>query len=202
MHMFENIPGCAQDILVTSENVVRSLTCNNLELSALDPVPSMAPSLAPLSSPPLEIPVTQVQGEDSDGQEFDPKRAPWLLVGMILMGLDSYFPCLSAVSSLCTPLQAAISVMNDISPGISGKLQLGELNSGPDYEGCGDPAGPWAARLCFSRLASGSAETGIGLNLINQGILQARLAANLQKQAGLLEELNQYGPESKGNLDN
>ncbi|KAJ9077834.1 hypothetical protein DSO57_1012872 [Entomophthora muscae] len=40
--------------------------------------------------------------------------------------------------------------MNDISPKISGKLQLGESNSGPDSEGCGDPAGPWALHLCFS----------------------------------------------------
>ncbi|KAJ9080969.1 hypothetical protein DSO57_1019364 [Entomophthora muscae] len=41
-----------------------------------------------------------------------PKHAPWLLSGMILMGLDSYFPHLSATSSLWTPLQAAIPVLH------------------------------------------------------------------------------------------
>ncbi|KAJ9080970.1 hypothetical protein DSO57_1019365 [Entomophthora muscae] len=99
--------------------------------------------------------------------------------------------------------------------------QSEELNSRPDFEGCGGPAGPWAARLRFSRLAGGRAETSIGSNPINQGNLQVRLAANLQEQAGLLGALNQYGitpfifdrlfkkgfaaqhngPKSKGNSD-
>ncbi|KAJ9070243.1 hypothetical protein DSO57_1010281 [Entomophthora muscae] len=112
MHILENIPGRAQDILATSENVVRSLTCNNFKFSALDPVPSMTPSPAPLSSPPLEITAQQISEEDSGGQELGPKRAPWLLGGILLMVLDSYFPCLSAASSLWTPLQAAIPVLH------------------------------------------------------------------------------------------
>ncbi|KAJ9053111.1 hypothetical protein DSO57_1027454 [Entomophthora muscae] len=73
-------------------------------------------------------------------------------------------------------------VMYDISPKISGKLQLGESNSGPDSEGCGDPAGPWAACLGFSWLDSERAETGIGSNPINQGILQACLAINFRNK--------------------
>ncbi|KAJ9051484.1 hypothetical protein DSO57_1004221 [Entomophthora muscae] len=112
MHILENVPGRAQDILTTSENIVRSLTCNNLKFSALDPVLSMTPSLTPLSSPPSEIPAPQVPEEDSGGQKLGPKRAPWLLGGMLLMGLDSYFPCLSATSSLWTPLQAPIPVLH------------------------------------------------------------------------------------------
>ncbi|KAJ9052836.1 hypothetical protein DSO57_1030150 [Entomophthora muscae] len=36
MHLLENIPSCTQDIFATSENVVRSLTCDNLEPSAID----------------------------------------------------------------------------------------------------------------------------------------------------------------------
>ncbi|KAJ9088581.1 hypothetical protein DSO57_1021610 [Entomophthora muscae] len=112
MYILENIPGHAQDILATSKNAVRSLTCDNPKFSALDPVPSMTPSPVPLSSPPLEMPAPQVPEKDLDGQELGPKSAPWLLDGMLLMGLDSYFPCLSAASSLWTPLQAAIPVLH------------------------------------------------------------------------------------------
>ncbi|KAJ9057794.1 hypothetical protein DSO57_1019287 [Entomophthora muscae] len=57
---------------------------------------------------PSEAPVTQVQEEGLGIQEPVPKRALWLLGSMILMGLDSYFPQLSAVSSLWTPLQVMI----------------------------------------------------------------------------------------------
>ncbi|KAJ9074235.1 hypothetical protein DSO57_1008502 [Entomophthora muscae] len=108
-----------------------------------------------------------------------------------------------------------VSVVNDISPETGEKIQLGELDSGPDSEGCGDPADPWAIHLCFSQLAGGRAETSI----VN---LQALLATNFQKQAGLLEALNKYdvtpvivdrppekwffaqhnGSKSKGNSDN
>ncbi|KAJ9080428.1 hypothetical protein DSO57_1025081 [Entomophthora muscae] len=37
-------------------------------------------------------------------QEHAPMQTPWLLSGMILMSLNSYFPRLSSVSSLWTPL--------------------------------------------------------------------------------------------------
>ncbi|KAJ9049200.1 hypothetical protein DSO57_1027138 [Entomophthora muscae] len=108
MHMFGDLPGQAQGILVTSENVVRSRTWDDLELSALETAPSMSSSLAPQC--PSEVPVAQVPEEGLGIQE--PKCAPWLLGGMILMGLDSYFPQLSAGSSLWTPLQAAIPVLH------------------------------------------------------------------------------------------
>ncbi|KAJ9062354.1 hypothetical protein DSO57_1011705 [Entomophthora muscae] len=111
MHMFENLPGRAQGILTTSENVVRSLTCNDLEFPALEPVSLTPPSLA-LSVPPTEDPVTPDQGEGLDTQGHAPKRATWLLGGMILMGLDFYFPQLSSASSLWTPLQATIPVLH------------------------------------------------------------------------------------------
>ncbi|KAJ9063474.1 hypothetical protein DSO57_1000061 [Entomophthora muscae] len=39
-----------------------------------------------------------------------PTRTPWLLTGLILMGLNAYFPQLSPVSSLWSPLRAAIPV--------------------------------------------------------------------------------------------
>ncbi|KAJ9080930.1 hypothetical protein DSO57_1019739 [Entomophthora muscae] len=109
INLLENFPKRAQDIFATSENVVRSMTCDNLELSALDSFPPMTPSPDPL---PSEIPVSLGPEEDLVGQELASKRAPWLLGGMLLMGLDSYFPCLSATSSLWTPLQAAILVLH------------------------------------------------------------------------------------------
>ncbi|KAJ9078382.1 hypothetical protein DSO57_1007098 [Entomophthora muscae] len=109
MHLLENILGRTQDIFATSENVVRSLTCDNLEPSTLDSFSPMTPILAPC---PSEIPVSQAPEEDLGGQDLGPKRALWLLGGMLLMGLDSYFPRLSAMSSLWTPLQAAIPVLH------------------------------------------------------------------------------------------
>ncbi|KAJ9056746.1 hypothetical protein DSO57_1029767 [Entomophthora muscae] len=71
-----DIPGRAQDILVTSENVVGSLTCNDLEFSSLKPAPSMSPSLAPPMSLSSEEPVAQFQEEGLSIQESAHKRAP------------------------------------------------------------------------------------------------------------------------------
>ncbi|KAJ9075200.1 hypothetical protein DSO57_1038344 [Entomophthora muscae] len=62
--MFENLPGRAQDILATSENMVRSLTCKNLEFSTLELVPSTPPSLVPLVPPPLRTWLSQIQEEN------------------------------------------------------------------------------------------------------------------------------------------
>ncbi|KAJ9062251.1 hypothetical protein DSO57_1012699 [Entomophthora muscae] len=112
LHIFEDIPGRAQDILTTSENVVRSLACNDLEFPALKPAPSMPPGLFFPMPLPSEDPIFQVQEDGFGTQESAPKRAPWLLDGMILMGLDSYFPQLSDMYSLWTPLQAAIPVLH------------------------------------------------------------------------------------------
>ncbi|KAJ9084260.1 hypothetical protein DSO57_1026409 [Entomophthora muscae] len=94
----------AQDILTASEKVVRSLTCDNLDLVAPDLSPSVSPvppSLLPLSS---EVPVVLAPQGDKVSPESTPKCAPWLLSRMILMGLDSYFPQLYIVSSLWAPL--------------------------------------------------------------------------------------------------
>ncbi|KAJ9081752.1 hypothetical protein DSO57_1011346 [Entomophthora muscae] len=52
-----------------------------------------------------------VPEEDLGTPELTLKRAPWVLGRMALMGLDSYFPQVSGVSSLWTPLQAAMSVL-------------------------------------------------------------------------------------------
>ncbi|KAJ9073755.1 hypothetical protein DSO57_1012971, partial [Entomophthora muscae] len=43
---------------------------------------------------------------------FVPSCAPWLVTGFVLMGLNSYFPQLSQVSSLWSPLRAAVPVIH------------------------------------------------------------------------------------------
>ncbi|KAJ9071917.1 hypothetical protein DSO57_1032532 [Entomophthora muscae] len=112
MQMFDDIPGHAQNILASSKNVLKSLTCNSLEYPALNPAPSMSPSLAPPMPPLPVVPGVQAQEDSLEAKEHSPKCASWLLGGMVLMGLDSYFPQLSSVSSLWTPLQEAIPVLH------------------------------------------------------------------------------------------
>ncbi|KAJ9058684.1 hypothetical protein DSO57_1010024 [Entomophthora muscae] len=104
--MFKDIPAHTQGIYTTSENVVRSLTCNDLEFPTATP-----PSLGHPTLFPSEDPLVLVSEEGLGTPELTPKRASWLLSGMVLMGLDSYFPRVFAVSSLWAPLQAAMSVL-------------------------------------------------------------------------------------------
>ncbi|KAJ9048465.1 hypothetical protein DSO57_1034830 [Entomophthora muscae] len=42
--------------------------------------------------------------------------APWVITGLVLMGLNSYLPQLSPVSSLWSPLRAAIPVLHWVAP--------------------------------------------------------------------------------------
>ncbi|KAJ9084065.1 hypothetical protein DSO57_1028116 [Entomophthora muscae] len=109
--MIKDIPACAQGIYITSENVVWSLTCNDLDLSTAKTVSAAPLSLGYPTLLPSEDPPALVSEEGLDIPELTPKRASWLLSGMILMGFDSYFLWVSAASSLWTPLQAAMSVL-------------------------------------------------------------------------------------------
>ncbi|KAJ9064501.1 hypothetical protein DSO57_1029952 [Entomophthora muscae] len=111
LNMFEDIHTCAQGIYTTSENVVRSLTCNDLDLSTTKTVPATPLSLGhPTLLPSEDLPVL-VSEEGLGTPELTPKCASWLLSRRILMGLDFYFPRVSAASSLWTPLQAAMPVL-------------------------------------------------------------------------------------------
>ncbi|KAJ9053931.1 hypothetical protein DSO57_1019567 [Entomophthora muscae] len=126
MYIFEGIPRRAQDILATSENAVRSLTCNDLEFSALKPAPSTPPGLAPRC--PFS-PSTQLSKKKVWVPKTAPKRAPWLLGGMILMGLDSYFLTICCVLSMDAPLRGHTSlaldgVLVDPFPRMGAKLSL------------------------------------------------------------------------------
>ncbi|KAJ9062822.1 hypothetical protein DSO57_1006599 [Entomophthora muscae] len=101
------------ELLVLGKKIVKSLTCDNLEFSAEDyamPAPLLEMVLVPpiLSSEkdnpaPLLAPV---------GLPPAPTRTPWLLTGLVLMGLNAYFPQLSPVSSLWSLLRAAIPVLH------------------------------------------------------------------------------------------
>ncbi|KAJ9066634.1 hypothetical protein DSO57_1007708 [Entomophthora muscae] len=112
MQIFEYILGHTQNILATSKNVVRSLTCNDLKYPALNPAPLVPPSLSSPMPPFSMVSGVQAQEDGLEIKEHPPKCTSWLLGGMILMGRDSYFPRLSAASSLWTPLQAAISFLH------------------------------------------------------------------------------------------
>ncbi|KAJ9057666.1 hypothetical protein DSO57_1020533 [Entomophthora muscae] len=88
-------------LLFSGEAIVKSLTCNNLDLDAVDytlPTPvdeevlmSYLLSLQNNNSVPLQAPVVL---------PLAPICTPWLLTGLILMGLKFYFPQLSPVSSM------------------------------------------------------------------------------------------------------
>ncbi|KAJ9063143.1 hypothetical protein DSO57_1003275 [Entomophthora muscae] len=100
-------------LLLSGEAVVKSLTCDDLDLNAVDYVlpftegektsvpPPFSTNESVLVSPEvLEIPPPVVS------------RAPWVITGLMLMGLNSYFPQLSPVSSFWSPLRAAIPVLH------------------------------------------------------------------------------------------
>ncbi|KAJ9068436.1 hypothetical protein DSO57_1028611 [Entomophthora muscae] len=105
-----NLPS---SLLFSGEIIVKSLTCNNLDFEFFDyalPNPmgeemltSSLPSLEKSNLVPLQVPVMP---------PLTPIRMPWLLTSLILMGFNTYFPQLSPVSSLWSPLQAAVPVLH------------------------------------------------------------------------------------------
>ncbi|KAJ9089439.1 hypothetical protein DSO57_1013004 [Entomophthora muscae] len=90
--LFEDIPGRALGLLATSENLDKSLTFDDLDLLPPGPVPQTIqkidfPKPSPSTESKYAAPVEEVIP-----QEYAPKKTPWLLGGILLMGLDSYFP--------------------------------------------------------------------------------------------------------------
>ncbi|KAJ9089038.1 hypothetical protein DSO57_1016978 [Entomophthora muscae] len=100
-------------LLFSGEAVVKSLTCDDLDLSTVDyaspvleeAVPPMRPLPSVILSPSVPLGPPKVSSPA-------PTRTPWLLTSLILMGLNAYFPQLSLVSSLWSPLQVAIPVLH------------------------------------------------------------------------------------------
>ncbi|KAJ9067109.1 hypothetical protein DSO57_1003022 [Entomophthora muscae] len=96
-------------LLISGEALVKSLSCNNLDLHATDhtllaPLTEKAPvssflNLESNNLGPLQAPVKLSPA---------PTCTPWLLTRLVLMGLNAYFPKLSPVSSL-GPLSEQLS---------------------------------------------------------------------------------------------
>ncbi|KAJ9088593.1 hypothetical protein DSO57_1021486 [Entomophthora muscae] len=100
-------------LLFSGEALVKSLTCDDLDLDMVDhtspvsekAVPPMRPLPSVVMSPPVPLGPSKMSSPA-------PTSTPWLLTGLILIGLNAYFPQLSPVSSLWSPLQAAIPVLH------------------------------------------------------------------------------------------
>ncbi|KAJ9061029.1 hypothetical protein DSO57_1024785 [Entomophthora muscae] len=85
----------AQDLCVTGENLVKSLTCNNIELSFPEPdsvVPRKEAYPASLSAEEEIQPTPQVMPVPLENA-LTP--ISWSLGGIALLGLNAYFPQLS-----------------------------------------------------------------------------------------------------------
>ncbi|KAJ9050412.1 hypothetical protein DSO57_1014635 [Entomophthora muscae] len=100
-------------LLFSGEAVVKSLMCNDLDLDTADHTLSVSEEAVP--PVPLLPSVAQSHSVPLGPYEVSspaPTHTPWLLTGLILMGLNAYFPQLSPVSSLWSPLRAAIPVLH------------------------------------------------------------------------------------------
>ncbi|KAJ9053015.1 hypothetical protein DSO57_1028364 [Entomophthora muscae] len=101
------------ELLLSGETIVKSLTCYDLDFCAVNytvPAPTLEelpvstlPSLEGNALVPLQAPVKLPP---------TPTCTPWLLTGLVLMGLNAYFPQLFLTFSLWSPLQAAIPVLH------------------------------------------------------------------------------------------
>ncbi|KAJ9053062.1 hypothetical protein DSO57_1027838 [Entomophthora muscae] len=92
---------------------MKILTCDDLDLDVVDYIlPSSEGERTPMPSLPSLEKSNLVTFEVLEVSPHAPSCAPWLITGLVLMGLDSYFPKLSPVSSLWSPLRAAIPVLH------------------------------------------------------------------------------------------
>ncbi|KAJ9076472.1 hypothetical protein DSO57_1025855 [Entomophthora muscae] len=104
-----HLPG---ELFISGEAVVKSLACDDLGLY-VDDYAISAPSLEELlATTPPSLEVNHLAPLQAPVElPSAPTCTPWLLAGLALMGLNAYFPRLSPVSSLWSPLQAAIPVL-------------------------------------------------------------------------------------------
>ncbi|KAJ9078473.1 hypothetical protein DSO57_1006253 [Entomophthora muscae] len=100
-------------LLYSEEAMVKSLTCDDLDLEDVDYAsPAPVGKKVPIS-PPADL-------EKSNSVPLhayvmfpsSPTCTPWLLTRLVIMGLNAYFPQLSPVSSLWYPLQAVVPVLH------------------------------------------------------------------------------------------
>ncbi|KAJ9073140.1 hypothetical protein DSO57_1019772 [Entomophthora muscae] len=101
------------DLLTSREALVKILTCNNLDLySAGSILPTPSTKESPPSLPLLQDDTDSVSLMETEVPTLSPSCSPWLVTGLVLMGLNSYFPQLSLVSSLWSSLRAAVPVIH------------------------------------------------------------------------------------------
>ncbi|KAJ9069545.1 hypothetical protein DSO57_1017519 [Entomophthora muscae] len=114
LHLAVDLPSRAQDLLTSGEYLVKSLTCENLDLFSLDLPPGASHNEdTHVLVPPVEDPQPAFSTVPAP-QGYSPQCTPWLLAGMALIGFNSYFPQLSPMSSLWTLVRAAISAMHQM----------------------------------------------------------------------------------------
>ncbi|KAJ9081863.1 hypothetical protein DSO57_1010533 [Entomophthora muscae] len=104
--------GTPRTFLTSGEIIVKSLACENLDLRSTKlsfSIPS--PETLPLSPPLVQDGANSVPLQEVGILPSVPSCAPWLFAGFVLMGLNSYFPQLSLVSSLWSPLRAVVPVI-------------------------------------------------------------------------------------------
>ncbi|KAJ9069598.1 hypothetical protein DSO57_1016904 [Entomophthora muscae] len=95
LYFVEDLISRAWGLVISSKQLVKSLTCNDLDASPLDLSPDPlhvehSPSLAP----PVEE--SQLISKPAPGPQTPrTQRIPWLLAGIVLMGFNSYFCQLS-----------------------------------------------------------------------------------------------------------
>ncbi|KAJ9070874.1 hypothetical protein DSO57_1002934 [Entomophthora muscae] len=105
--------GLPRNLFHSREAVIRSLTCDDLDLgdtayASLVPVSveGPMPSFTDLEKDSLEPLHTTMMPPPA------PTCTPWLLTGMALMALNAYLPQMSSVSSLWYPLSVAVPVLH------------------------------------------------------------------------------------------
>ncbi|KAJ9081748.1 hypothetical protein DSO57_1011342 [Entomophthora muscae] len=104
-----NLPG---GLLYSREAVVKSLICDDLDLGDADYASFTPVGEEALASPfpnPEESSLTSFHAPAMSPPA--PTCTPWLLAGLVLMALNAYLPQLSTDSSLWSPLQAAVPVL-------------------------------------------------------------------------------------------
>ncbi|KAJ9058617.1 hypothetical protein DSO57_1010641 [Entomophthora muscae] len=93
-------------LLVLGEALAKSLTFNNLDLYSLDLISLTSVVEGVLSAPPPQQEVKDpVLLQVPEPLNHVPLRAPWLLSGLMLMGLNIYFPQLSWCPPSSPPLE-------------------------------------------------------------------------------------------------
>ncbi|KAJ9053296.1 hypothetical protein DSO57_1025768 [Entomophthora muscae] len=104
MYLLNDLKCRTHNILSVEENLVKSLTSDNVETPLLTPVPESCLVEESLVLIPIVVEEYFLHQDLSVLPELSPKVTSWLMTSMLLMKLDSYLPQLSPTLSLWTPV--------------------------------------------------------------------------------------------------